>query len=131
MHILLALIVMLGGPLQLIPAIRASASNFHRWNGRIYIPGVIVASLVGLYMIWTRGSAGSTIQHIGISIDGILIMVFAALILRCAMAGKIAIHRRWALRLFIVASDVWFFRVGFSMDHTQQWACWIRSRDFY
>ncbi|MDP9109390.1 MAG: hypothetical protein M3N23_10025, partial [Pseudomonadota bacterium] len=29
-----------------------------------------------------------------------------------ARAGRIAVHRRWAMRLFLVVSGVWFFRVG-------------------
>ncbi len=112
MHILLAVIVMFGGPLQLIPKIRSRFPTFHRWNGRTYIVGAIAGSLFGLYMIWTRGSVGATIQHIGTSLDGVLIMVFAFIAVRFAAARNIVRHRRWALRLFMVVSAVWFFRIG-------------------
>jgi len=42
----------------------------------------------------------------------VLIISFAAVALRFAVARRIREHCRWALRLFMVASAVWFFRVG-------------------
>src|SRR5688572_11862277 len=32
-HLSLAVVIMIGGPLQLIPRIRRHAPSFHRWNG--------------------------------------------------------------------------------------------------
>lgn len=111
-HIGLAIIIMIGGPLQLIPRIRKAAPTFHRWNGRVYLCTIIPTSLVGLFMMWGRGTPGSLIQHLGMSLDAVLIIIFAALTLRYALAGEISTHRRWALRLFMVVTAVWFFRVG-------------------
>ena len=42
-----------------------------------------------------------------------LVVTFAAIALRHAIARDIRTHRRWALRLFMVASGVWFLRIGF------------------
>jgi len=111
-HLLLAVIVTVGGPLQLIPQLRRLAPSFHRWNGRLYIPAVFVTSIAALYMVWIRGTVGDLLQHLGVSLDALLIMTFAALALRYAIARDFATHRRWALRLFIVVSGVWVFRVG-------------------
>ena len=111
-HLFLAVVVIGGGPLQLIPQIRARFPTFHRWMGRIYMPTVFVISMAGLYMVWVRGSVGDLVQHIGLSLDAVLIIVFAAMALRYAIARKIDIHRRWALRLFMVVNGVWFARVG-------------------
>ncbi|GJM11327.1 MAG: hypothetical protein DHS20C11_36030 [Lysobacteraceae bacterium] len=114
-HILLAIVIIGGGPLQLMPPIRARFPAFHRMLGRVYIPSVIVTSVAGLYTIWMRGTVGDLSLAIGITIDAILIIAFAIIALRHAMARRIAIHRMWALRLFMVVSAVWFFRVGFMM----------------
>ncbi|HEX7028068.1 MAG TPA: DUF2306 domain-containing protein [Gammaproteobacteria bacterium] len=111
-HVLLAAIVMGGGPLQLIPQIRAWFPAFHRWNGRLYMLTVFILSLGGLYAIWTRGSISGRLGDIAISLNAVLILLFAVLALRAAIARDIKTHRRWALRLFLVASGVWFFRVG-------------------
>jgi len=113
MHILFAAIVTIGGPLQLVPTIRARAPSFHRWNGRIYMLTACSAALTGLYMVWIRGgTAGDTVQHVGISLLAVLIMLCAAMALRYALARNLNVHRRWALRLFLVVSGGWFFRVG-------------------
>lgn len=111
-HVLLAAIVIGGGPLQLIPAVRHHAPTFHRWLGRSYLLAAVISSVGGLYMIWTRHSLGNMVSQVTISIDGVLILVFAFMALRTAMARRLAEHRRWALRLFMAASAVWFFRVA-------------------
>ncbi|QNA82872.1 DUF2306 domain-containing protein [Sphingomonas sp. So64.6b] len=111
-HLLLAIIITVGGPLQLVPYLRTHALSFHRWNGRLYMLTAIVMSLTGLYMVWTRGTAGGFSMRFGISINAVLILVCAAMAWRYAIARKIAAHRRWALRSFILVSGVWFFRVG-------------------
>lgn len=112
-HLLLATVITLGGSLQLIPQIRLHLPAFHRWNGRLYILTAFIMSLSGLYLsLPGRHHVGDNSQLIAISINAILIMIFAVLALRYAIARKIDIHRRWALRLFLVANGVWFFRVG-------------------
>jgi hypothetical protein len=112
MHLLLAVIIIVGGALQLIPQIRNRAPSFHRWNGRIYMLTALTLPIGGLYMVWVRGGAGDFPQHVAISVNAVLIMLCATMALRFAMARKFAVHRRWALRLFVVASGVWFFRIG-------------------
>lgn len=112
MHVLAAVIVTVGGALQLVPQVRHRAPSFHRWNGRIYVMLSVASSIVGLYMVWVRGSVGGLVQHVGISVDAVLIMLCAAMAVRHARAGNLGVHRRWALRLFMVVSAVWFFRVG-------------------
>ncbi|WNC73095.1 DUF2306 domain-containing protein [Thalassotalea psychrophila] len=111
-HLLLALVVLIGGPLQLIPQIRKLAPRFHRVNGRIYILTALILSVGGLFMVWTRGVAGGDIGKYSISLNAILIIVFASLAVYFAIKRDIKTHRRWAIRLFIVMGGVWFFRIG-------------------
>jgi len=111
-HIFLAASITLAGILQLIPQVRARAPKFHRWNGRIYISSLIIAATTGLYMVWFRNGVGDFTQHLGISLNAVLILLCAAMALRHALARQFTQHRRWALRLFLVANGVWFFRIG-------------------
>ena len=111
-HIFLAVIITVGGPLQLVPALRARAPSFHRWNGRVYLTTAFASGISGLYMIWVGGIGGSLAQRVGISVDALLIMTFAVVAVRYALARNMRLHRRWALRLFMVVSASWFFRVG-------------------
>ncbi len=111
-HLLLAAIIIIGGPLQLIPKFRKYAPIFHRWNGRLYILIAFVVSLSGLFMVWIRGSIGGVIQHVSISINAVLIMISAIFAIKYAMIRDIKNHRIWAIRLFLLVNGVWFFRVG-------------------
>ncbi|MGA0555781.1 DUF2306 domain-containing protein [Larkinella sp. VNQ87] len=116
-HILLAAILVMGGPLQLIPAIRRYAPGFHRWLGRIYVITAIVVSTAGLIMAWTRQVVGDSTQQISISIQALYIIGFALVAIRYARSRQFDQHRIWALRLFMVVNGVWFFRVGLM--------CWL------
>lgn len=111
-HVLLAAIIIGGGPLQLIPAIRSRFPAFHRALGRTYVLTAMISAVAGLYMTWTRPGIGNLVSHLTITGDGILILICAAMTIRLAMARRIQEHRRWAMRLFMTASAVWFFRVG-------------------
>jgi hypothetical protein len=114
-HLLVAVILMGGGPLQLIPQVRSRLPAFHRWLGRTYMVTAVASAIAGLYLIWTRPLFGSLVNNIGTSLDGVLIIAFAAIALRYAIARDIRTHRRWALRLFMVVSAVWFIRIGFNV----------------
>lgn len=112
-HLLLGVIITVGGPLQLVPQLRARLASLHRWNGRIYLLTAFTISITALYLVWIRGgTVGGLFQHLAISLNSVLIMFCAAMALRYALVRKFAVHRRWALRLFLVVSGVWFFRVG-------------------
>jgi len=111
-HLAFAVVITVAGLVQLVPQLRTRAPALHRWNGRLYLVTAFVVTLSGLYAVWTRGSAGGLSMRIAVSGDGLLILLSAALALRHARARRMASHRRWALRTFLLASGVWFFRVG-------------------
>lgn len=111
-HLLLAAVIMGLGSLQLIPQIRAHFPVFHRWSGRLYVLTAVISSIAGLFIVWGRGTVGGPVQHYAISVDAVLIIVFSANAVRHAIVGDFRLHRRWALRLFMVVSGVWFYRVS-------------------
>ncbi len=111
-HILLAAVLALGGPLQLIPRIRRQFPVFHRWLGRVFVITAMVVSAAGLVMILNKWETGDATQDIAISIQAIYIILFGWLAIRYARARQFVRHRVWALRLFMVVNGVWFFRVG-------------------
>lgn len=111
-HLILAAIITLGGLLQLVPWVRSKVPALHRWNGRIYLVTAVVMSVSGLIIVWTRGTVGDMVQHWGVSLNGVLILLFAFQAVRYAVKRNLVLHRRWALRLFVVVSGVWFFRIG-------------------
>jgi hypothetical protein len=112
MHLAFAAYITLGGALQVISGVRRWFPTLHRWNGRAYMVSAFIMSAGGLVMVWTRGTVGGPAQAVAISINALLIMLCAVMTLRHALARQFDVHRRWALRLFLVVSGVWFFRIG-------------------
>lgn len=111
-HVALTVLVLLAGGLQLLPALRRAAPGMHRWLGRIYLLSLVAMVLSGLYMVWVRGGVGDLSQHLGVSFNGLCILVFAALAYREARARRFDAHRRWALRVYVAALGVFFYRLS-------------------
>lgn len=112
-HVLMAAVITLGGLIQLIPAVRNRWPALHRWNGRLYLLCALALAFGGLWLTWVRGTWLALGGAIGITLDAALIIGFAVMAFAAARARRIAQHRRWAIRLFAVASAVWFMRVGY------------------
>ncbi|MEM1337417.1 MAG: DUF2306 domain-containing protein [Bacteroidota bacterium] len=111
-HVFFAVAILFGGPLQFVPFVRNTFKTFHRWNGRMYITTMALVSLSGIYMVISKGTISGLIGDISVSINGALILIFAYLTLRYAVKRNFKVHNHWAFRLFLVASGVWFFRIG-------------------
>jgi uncharacterized membrane protein len=108
-HALAAGVVAFGGALQLIPQVRQRLPVFHRWNGRVFLVTVVALSLSGFYLVWVRRASLSPVST---TLNGLLILTFAFLAWRAVRARRIAVHRRWAMRLYLVSNAQWFLRVG-------------------
>ncbi|MBS0584123.1 MAG: DUF2306 domain-containing protein [Proteobacteria bacterium] len=111
-HLAFAFVITVGGLMQLVPAIRRRLPALHRATGRVYLLAAALMAAGGLVMVWGRGAVGDLSQHVAISINAGLILSCATVAWRHARARRIDLHRRWALRLFLAVSGVWFFRVG-------------------
>jgi hypothetical protein len=111
-HVLLAAVITLGGLMQLIPAIRRRAPALHRWNGRLFFVIAYLMAIGGLWLTWGRGTYLSLISAVSVSLNGVLILVCCAVAWRMAMKRRFDVHRRWAMRAFLVVNGVWFLRVA-------------------
>lgn len=108
LHLLFGALITFGGLLQLTPQVRTRFPRFHRWNGRFYMLFAVIMSVGGFYVTWGRGETGSGYAT---SINGILILICAALATHYARARDFVRHQPWAIRLFLMVSGVWFLRV--------------------
>ncbi|WP_158259141.1 DUF2306 domain-containing protein [Flagellimonas meridianipacifica] len=112
-HLLFAFVITVGGPLQLMPIVRNNFRAFHRISGRLYIVTAFIASITGLYMIITRHTLGEIPLKLANALNAILIMWFAYLAIKTARERNFKAHQKWAIRLFIVVSGVWFIRIWY------------------
>lgn len=110
-HVAVATAVLVSGGVQLLPWIRRKAPAVHRWTGRLFLTGCAVGALSGLQLVWWRGTVGDAIQHVAISINAALVLVCAAMTWRLARERNYSAHRVWALRTYLVAGGVFYFRI--------------------
>lgn len=127
-HVLLAVVVTLGGLMQLVPVIRARAPALHRWTGRVFFVTAFAMAMGGLWLTWGRPTYLSLVSAGLVSLNGFLILGFSVQAWRMAAMRRLAVHRRWALRAYLAVNGVWFLRValmvwapltrGWGMDRT-------------
>ncbi|MGQ8367059.1 DUF2306 domain-containing protein [Glaciecola sp. 1036] len=110
-HLLSALVLSTSGILQLFPYIRIQFPLFHKWNGRLFLVLGIMGALTGLYLTLIKGSRLSDIGAIGVCLNGILILIFAALAWKYALKKQFQKHMRFAIHTFILVNGVWTFRL--------------------
>lgn len=111
LHVMLAAIITIFGPLQLIKEVRINAPKFHRISGRVYIFSAFIISIAGLYLTWIKGSVGGIVGSYIISINALIIILCAFFSIKHAIHRNIPIHNKWAVHLFLAMSGVWLFRV--------------------
>ncbi|MEE2566836.1 DUF2306 domain-containing protein [Hyphobacterium marinum] len=112
-HVLLTAVITVGGTLQLVPPLRKRYPAVHRFTGRTFLIVAVILAVGGIWMIWGRGSRLTDIGGWGTTLNAVLILVAAAIAVTFAVRRQIDRHRRWAMRLFIFVSGVWFTRLGY------------------
>lgn len=109
-HLVFTVAVVVAGLMQLLPPLRRRFPVVHRWTGRLYLLAAVTLAVGGLFLVGSRSEDGFG-GSLGTSLNAVVILVFAFMALRTALVRRIDAHRRWALRLFIAVSGVWFFRL--------------------
>ncbi|MGJ8680207.1 DUF2306 domain-containing protein [Paraglaciecola sp.] len=110
-HVLLAIAMILGGSLQVLPSVRNRFRKFHRINGRIVVGLACFISLAGMYLIIFRGTVGNLFMHLLTSFSGLVILVSGYMSIKTARNKNFTAHKVWAIRLYLAANGVLFFRL--------------------
>lgn len=110
-HIIPAAIISLSGIFQLLPRVRKRWPRFHKYNGRLFLSLGFLGALSGLYLTWIRGSRLSDLGAMGVTINGILILVAVYFAWKYARERRFAVHEVWATHAFLLINGVWTFRL--------------------
>ncbi|WP_257323988.1 DUF2306 domain-containing protein [Pseudoalteromonas rhizosphaerae] len=110
-HVLLAIVMIISGSLQLIPALRTKYNKFHRYNGRVFVLLACTISMAGMYLIIVRGTVGNTLMHSLTIFAGCVVILSSILAVQAARGRNINTHQIWAIRLYLAANGVLFFRL--------------------
>lgn len=131
-HITLAIISLIAGPLGIIKAVRIKSSHFHRWNGRIYILSIIFNFIPGIYVSFF--ATGGWLSTIGFLILNTLWLVTTILGYWYIKSLNIIKHRQWMIRsLFLSFANLTIYiivlitnrLIGFSYEYSYTIAVWL------
>lgn len=135
-HVMLALPVVFGAPLQFLPKLRQSMPHVHRWIGNAYVIGASGAALLAIYL-------GATIEYEGsrlsLVMTGALWLFFTLAAWRAAVARNVTAHRAFMIRSYTLALVLVWLRLMYDFqdylffyvtdenlrDATREWASWV------
>lgn len=135
-HVLFALPVLLGAPLQFTKTVRLRWPGCHRVLGRAYVGGAAVAAITAIYMGTFGPYEGS---RLSIAITGALWLFFTLAAWRLAVRRQFVAHRTFMIRSYAMALVLVWLRLMFDAqdylfffvknedlrDATREWASWV------
>lgn len=110
-HVIPAIYLSLFGILQLAPKLRNKYRTFHRINGTIFLMLSLTGAITGLTLQWSKGWQTNTAASLGITLNGLLILVTVSLAWFYARTKQFNLHKRWAIHAFFLVNGVWTFRL--------------------
>ncbi|SFE56005.1 DUF2306 domain-containing protein [Roseivivax sediminis] len=100
-------------PLQLIERIRIRRPRAHRVLGYVTLGAATITGICGLGYIALKGTIGGTLMSAGFALYGALLLLAAANTAYHALDKDRARHRRWALRLTVLALGSFLYRLHY------------------
>jgi uncharacterized membrane protein len=97
-HIFASLVALALGPFQFSQKLRARNIALHKLLGRIYLLGVLLGGIAGLYI--SRIAFGGLVSAAGFSLLAILWLFTGFRALQTIRQKKVDLHRRWMIRNF-------------------------------
>lgn len=114
-HMLAGALITALAPLQLIGPLRRRWPAVHRAAGHAIVAGSLIAGAGGLVYIALRETVGGPLMDWGFGLYGVLLILCAVQTQRHGRAGRMAEHRDWALRLFVLAVGSFLYRVHYGL----------------
>lgn len=134
-HIILAIISLITGPLGIIKSIRAKSLTYHRWNGRIYVLSIILNYIPGMYVsFFATGGWLSTVGFLFLNTLWIITTILGYLYIR---KGQVLTHSKWMIRSFFLSFANMVIYIIVAITHNALsfsyetsytiavWICWI------
>lgn len=134
-HILLAIVALITGPLGLIQRVHSKSLHFHRWNGRVYVLSIILNYIPGFYVSFF--ATGGWLSTIGF-------LILNTLWIWTTLKGYVSIkkkqiipHKHWMVRsLFLSLANLTIYisvtiiHHGVNLSYVTSytiavWLCWI------
>ncbi|HEY5802432.1 MAG TPA: DUF2306 domain-containing protein [Lysobacter sp.] len=133
-HFFGAGLALLLAPVQMSAGIRRRVPRLHRLSGGLYTGGVLMGGLGGLSL--STHATGGAAAGVGFALLAITWLTVTGIGIRHAIAGNIALHRRWMARSIALTASAITLRitlvVGAAVLHLPfvpvyifaAWSCW-------
>lgn len=134
-HIIAAMLAILIGPFQFLPALRKGRLlKVHRWLGRTYMLSILFGGVSGLYM--AQFAHGGIVSVFGFGVLAILWLFSGYRAYRHIRNKDLEAHRQWMIRNYALTLAGLMLRVWVPVsmvlgtDFTTSymiiaWACWL------
>ena len=113
-HVIPAALLSVGGIIQLLPIVANCAQKVScaaSMEPQNIFELMIDGALSGLYLTWIRGARLSDVGSLGITLNGILIIIAVVFAWRYARAKQFDIPMYWAVHVLLLVNGVWLFRL--------------------
>ena len=136
-HVVAALPVLIGAPLQFLPSLRSARPALHRWIGRVYVIGAAIAALTAIYLGAIVGEYEGS--RLPLALLGSVWLFFTLAAWRSAVHGRFRAHQLFMIHSYGLALVLVWLRLMYDgqewlffyvtnpelRDTTREWASWI------
>ena len=134
-HFAVGGLVLMIGPFQFVPRIRASWPVLHRWMGRVYVAGCLFSGVAG-FILATNTNAGP-VARTGFSLLAVFWIITTTMAFLKARSRNFSAHRQWMIRSYALTLAAVTLRIylpvsmlGFGLDFQDvypaiSFACWV------
>jgi len=128
-------LVLMIGPFQFVPGLRAKWPVLHRWMGRVYVAGCLFSGVAG-FILASNTNAGAVAQT-GFSLLAVFWIVTTTMAFLKARSRDFAAHKQWMIRSYALTLAAVTLRIylpvsmaGFGLDFLDvypaiSFACWV------
>jgi len=133
-HVLASVVALALGPFQFSERLRARRVSWHRWSGRLYLTGVLMGGLAGLFM--ATHAFGGMVARAGFACLAVAWLWTGRRAWAAIRARDIDAHRRWMIRNFALTFAAVTLRLwlpslaaaGVAFERAYPviaWVCWV------
>lgn len=133
-HFLLGGTLLIAGAFQFSQWLRRNHLNLHRWLGRVYVGGVLVSGLAGLYLAFS--ATGGVVARFGFGLLAVTWLLSTGLAFANILGGHVLQHQQWMIRsyaLCLAAVTLRLYIPLFMMNNVSfdvaypaiAWLCWV------
>lgn len=118
-HITGGMLALIIGPFQFWTAFRDQYRPIHRVTGRIYLTGILIATISSTYLAWTTAVQVHLSWAIALQGLGFAWILTAGMAFIQILRGRVTQHKEWMIRSYVVTFGFVTFRFLNDMESIQ------------